>query len=235
MKKSSALKKDIRLAFVSSIPVMTGYVVLGIGFGVVFRAQGFGLIWAFLTSFLIYAGSMQFVLVNLLTSGASLLTTALTTLAVNARHLFYSLSMIDKYRGSGWKKPYLIFALTDETYSLVCSDTNTDKAANPHRYCFFVSLFDQCYWVTGCVIGSLLGSVIPFSTEGIDFALTALFITVFVDQWRAAKNHLPALIGLGASVLCLLLFGAEDFLIPAMVVIAAALSILHKKGGNAHE
>ena len=235
MKTFSGFKKDIKLAFLSSIPVMTGYLVLGIGFGVVFRAQGYGLIWAFLTSFLIYAGSMQFVLVNLLTSGASLLTTALTTLAVNARHLFYSLSMIDKYRGSGWKKPYLIFALTDETYSLVCSDTNTDKADKPLRYCFLVSLFDQCYWVTGSVLGALLGAVIPFSTEGIDFALTALFITVFVDQWRATKDHLPALIGLGASVLCLVIFGAEDFLIPAMIVIALALTLMHKKGGAKHE
>jgi len=234
VKNTSGFKKDAKQAFLSSIPVMTGYIVLGIGFGVIFRAKGYGLIWAFLTSLLVYAGSMQFVLVNLLTSGASLATTALTTLAVNARHLFYSLSMIDKYRGTGWEKPYLIFALTDETYSLVCNDTNTEKAVDPHRYCFLVSLFDQCYWVTGSVIGSILGSVIPFSTEGIDFALTALFITVFVDQWRATKDHLPALIGLAASVLCLLIFGAEDFLIPTMVVIAAALTLMHKKGGEKH-
>ena len=113
--------------------------------------------------------------------------------------------------------------------------TNTGKADKPLRYCFLVSLFDQCYWVTGSVLGALLGAVIPFSTEGIDFALTALFITVFVDQWRATKDHLPALIGLGASVLCLVIFGAEDFLIPAMTVIALALTLMHKKGGAKHE
>ena len=128
--------------------------------------------------------------------------------------------MVDRYKGAGKKKPYLIFALTDETYSLVC---NTEGS---HRYCFLVSLFNQIWWVTGSVLGSLVGEVLPFSTEGIDFALTALFVTVFVEQWKSTKDHLPALVGVAASVLCLFIFGADGFLIPAMLLITAALSVL---------
>ena len=128
--------------------------------------------------------------------------------------------MVDRYKGAGKKKPYLIFALTDETYSLVC---NTEGS---HRYCFLVSLLNQIWWVTGSVLGSLLGGILPFSTEGIDFALTALFVTVFVEQWKSTKDHLPSIIGVVASVLCLLLFGAGGFLIPSMVLITAALSVL---------
>ena len=218
------MRKMIRPAFRDTLPVMTGYLVLGFGFGLLLKAHGYGIFVAFLMSFLIYAGSMQYVTVGLLTGGASLITVGLTTLMVNARHLFYGISMVDKYRGTGAKKPYLIFALTDETYSLVC----TDHAGVPpeHRtdYCLLVSLFDHFYWVAGSVLGGVVGSVLTFNTAGIDFALTALFLTVFVEQWLSAKKHLPALIGVGASLLCLLIFGAENFLIPAMLVIASALS-----------
>ncbi len=229
MKQNSELLKK---AFLDTIPVMTGYVVLGIGFGIVLETKGYGVFWALAMSLFIYAGSMQYVAVDLLTGGASLLTTALTTLMVNARHLFYGISMIDRYKGAGLKKLYMMFALTDETYSLVCQDPlETDPAAKAkrHRYYFTVSFFDQCYWVTGSVIGSLLGAVIPFNTEGIDFALTALFVTIFTEQWLTMKDHRPALAGLAASVVCLMIFGADSFLIPTMILITLLLTGLRGK------
>lgn len=227
--KTKLSAKEIKKAFLATIPVMTGYLVLGIGFGIILNTKGYGVLWALAMSVFIYAGSMQFVAIDLLTGGASLIAVALTTLMVNARHLFYGISMIDKYRGAGAKKPYLIYTLTDETYSLVCNDSATRAVGDKHSYYFLVSLFDHIYWVTGSVLGSLLGSIIPFNTEGIDFALTALFITVFVEQWLDNKNHSPALIGVGASVLCLLIVGRENFLIPAMILITILLIVIKKK------
>jgi len=220
--------KLIKTALLATIPVMAGYVVLGIGFGMVLKSKGFGIGWSFAMSLFIYAGSMEFVLIDLLTGGATLLTTALTTLMVNARHLFYSVSMIEEYKGAGAKKPYLIFALTDETYSLVCAGA-PPYLKNRHAYYFLVSLFNQIWWLSGCVLGSLLGTALRINTEGIDFALTALFLTVFVEQWLSTKHHLPALIGVGASLVSLVIFGSDSFLIPAMVAITVLLSFGWKK------
>jgi len=227
-------KSDLRRALAATLPVMTGYVVLGMGFGVILQSRGYGVLWALAMSVFIYAGSMQYVAIDLLTGGASLLTAALTTLAVNARHLFYGISMVDRYR-SMKPKPFLVFTLTDETYSLVCSDAGTEGICSRNRYFFFVSLFDYLYWVAGSVVGNLLGSVLPFSTEGIDFALTALFLTVFVEQWLSTKNHLSALVGVIASVVCLVCIGPENFLIPAMLLITLALTLLRKQTGITYE
>ncbi|WP_426348171.1 AzlC family ABC transporter permease [Alloiococcus sp. CFN-8] len=224
-------KQSIKTAFLTTIPVMTGYLVLSIGFGVLLNTKGYGVPWALAMSLGIYAGSMQFVAIDLLGAGASLITVALTTLTVNARHLFYGISMIDKYENTGKIKPYLMFSLTDETYSLVCNDAPSKELVDKKSYYFFVSLFNQLYWVIGSVIGVLLGAVIPFNTEGIDFALTALFITVFVEQWLEAKNHLPAIIGVVASVINLLIFGSDNFLIPSMISIVVILTLLRKKEG----
>lgn len=218
-------RKIVKTAFLDSVPVLSGYIVLGIGFGIVLEKNGYGVLWAFLMSAFIYAGSMQYAGVELLATGAGLPTVALTTLMVNARHLFYGISMIDKYKNAGAKKPYMIFALTDETYSLVCYNKYEDEKQR-HFYCFLVSLFNQIYWVTGSVAGSLIGAAIPFDTKGIEFSMTALFVTVFVQQWLESKNHLPAIVGLTASVLCLIIFGSENFLIPAMIIILAALSLM---------
>lgn len=214
----------VKKAVVKTIPVMSGYIVLGMGFGIILEESGYGVIWALLMSMFIYAGSMQFVAINLITSGASLIATALTTLMVNARHLFYGISMIEKYKGAGKKKPYLMFALTDETYSLVCTG-EAPEGADYHQFCLAVSALNQFYWVLGSVIGSLAGQAITFDTTGLDFAMTALFVTVFVDQWKTAKNHLPALVGIGASVVCLLIFGSGNFLIPSMIAITVILSL----------
>ncbi len=218
----------IKRAFYKSLPVMAGYIVLGIGFGILLHNAGYGVIWSFAMSVLIYAGSMQYVGIGLLTGGASVVTTIITTFMVNARHLFYSISMIDKYKGSGKYKPYLIFALTDETYSLLCDDEGKpDEPLN--RYRFFVSLFNQCYWVSGSVIGSLLGSVIHFSTAGIEFSMTALFIASFTEQWIETKNHIPAIVGLISTTLCLGVFGTERFLIPSMLLITFVLTLFRGK------
>lgn len=220
------MKKEVKRAFLDTVPVLSGYIVLGMGFGILMYSKGYGVLWSFAMSLFIYAGSMQFFAVDLLTSGATLIATAVATLMVNARHIFYGISMVDKYKGTGKKKPYLIFALTDETYSLVCTSHADKSDSERKRYYFLVSVFNHFYWVLGSVIGALLGEIIPFSTEGIEFALTALFVTVFVEQWKSTKDHAPALIGVLASVICLVLFGAADFLIPAMVLITVALSVL---------
>ena len=227
-------KKTTQIALLDTIPVMTGYLFLGIGFGIIMQQNGFGLIWAVAMSLFIYAGSMQYVGVGLLTGGAGLLTAALATLLVNARHLFYGISMIDAYKGTGKKKPYLIFALTDETYSLV-SREQLPQGVNRNSYFFLVSLFDQCYWVAGTALGSLAGSLIPMNFEGIDFALTALFVTIFVEQWLSSKDHFPAIVGVVSAAACLLLFGPETFLIPTMILIAAILIMANRKQGGAKD
>lgn len=218
------MKNDIKRAIKDTIPVLSGYLVLGMGFGVLMQSKGYGFLLALAMSIFIYAGSMQYLAIDLLSGGASLITAALTTLMVNARHLFYGISMVDRYKNAK-KKPYIIFALTDETYSLVCS-VNEENEEKRNRYYFLVSLFNQIYWVVGSALGVLLGEVIPFSTEGIDFALTALFVTVFVEQWKSTKDHIPAMIGVISSVICLALFGAKDFLIPAMILITLMLLAL---------
>ena len=221
-------KEVLLKAFYRSIPVMAGYIVLGTGFGILLRNAGYGVLWAFSMSLLIYAGSMQYVGIGLISGGASVMTTVLTTIMVNARHLFYSISMIDKYKDAGKYKPYMIFALTDETYSLLCEDAGV-SAQNINRYRFLVSLFNQCYWVIGSILGSLLGALLPFSTAGIEFSMTALFIASFTEQWITARDHLPALTGLVCTLLCLLLFGSDRFLIPAMLLITVLLTVFRKR------
>lgn len=228
-------KKLLAIAFKDTIPIMTGYVFLGIGFGVLLKTSGYSIWWALFMSVFIYAGSMQYAAIGLLTGGASFVTVALTTLMVNARHFFYGLSMIDRYRDTGIKKPYLMHALTDETYSLVCKDIDNVEKPDLKKYYFMVSLMDQIYWVTGSVIGAGLGSIIKFNTKGIDFALTALFVTVFTDQWLKSRNHFAAIVGISASILCRVIFGSSNFLIPSMILIAVFLLSGKKFSGVAKE
>lgn len=217
--------KTARYAFARSLPVLAGYLVLGLGFGVLLASKGYGLGWAVVMSTLIYAGSMQYLAVDLLAGGASLVAAALMTLTVNARHLFYGVSMVERYRDAGPAKPYLVFALTDETYSLVCSG---DPPAGVDRkgYFLLVSLLDHLYWIAGSALGALVGGVLPFDSTGIDFSMTALFLVVMTEQWRTSRDHRPALVGLGVSLACLWVFGASDFLIPAMVGITVVLTLL---------
>ena len=221
-------KQIIQQAFLKTVPVFAGYIVLGAGFGILMNNAGFGAVWTAAMSTFIYAGSMQYVGVGLLTGGAGIVTTAITTVMINARHLFYSISMIDRYKDAGRYKPYLIFALTDETYSLLC-DGQTPAGKDPDLYRFLVSLFNQCYWVAGSVMGNLIGSVLPFSTAGIEFSMTALFAASFTEQWLTAKDHLPALTGVLCALVCLILFGLENFLIPAMLAITLVLTLLRSR------
>lgn len=219
--------KIFRRAFIVTLPVMAGYLVLGLGFGILLRVAGFGALWALAMSIFMYAGSMQYVGVSLLSGGASLVTVAVTTLMVQARHLFYGISLIDRYRGAGAKKLYLMHALTDETYSLVTS-VHVPDFADEKSYYFAISLLNHLYWITGCMLGSLAGAILPFSSEGVDFAMTALFVTIFVEQWVTEKEHRPALAGAGCTLLCLLVFGSESFLIPAMALILLSLVLLRR-------
>ena len=223
--------KNWKSAVKTTIPVMAGYLVLGAGFGISLQTRGYGLVWALAMSIFIYAGSMEYVAIDLLTGGASLITAAVTTLLVNARHLFYGISMLERYRRAGRYAPYLIFSLTDETYSLLAA--RQDLAAPA---CFRISLLDQFYWVLGTALGSLAGSYLQFDTTGIDFSLTALFLTVFTEQWLETKDHSSALIGLGVSIVCRLVFGADSFLLPTMGGMLCCLLVLDahrtKKGGE---
>ena len=225
-------KQALLTVFRDTLPVLTGYLFLGAGFGILLAESGHGILWAFFMSLFMFAGSGQYLAVDLMVSHASLLSTAIATLLVNARHLFYGISLIDAYKDSGKKKPYMIFALTAETYSLV-TQNQPPEGISKHQYCFLVSLFDHIYWVCGCVLGNIAGSTLPISFEGVEFVLTALFVTMFVEQWLSNKNHRPAVIGVMSTILCLLIFGKELFLIPAMVVIAVLLTISRKTARRA--
>lgn len=218
------MRQEIRYAFLKTIPVLLGYLFLGLAFGLLLQKSGYSFWWALLSSMVIYAGSIQFVLVSFLSGGTSLPVAAVMTLLINSRHAFYGLSFVEKFR-SMKTYPYMVFSLTDETYSLLCS-TKVPEGMDEKRVLFLISLFDQCYWVTGSVLGAALGEILPFDMTGIDFAMTALFVTIFVDQWRGAKTHLPALIGLGSSIVCLLIFGGNNFILPSLIITVTLLMAL---------
>ena len=222
-------KKALAAVFRDTLPVMTGYLFLGVGFGILLQEKGYGVLWSAAMALFMYAGSAQYLTVSLLAANASVLSAALSVLFVNARHIFYGITMLDAYRDTGKKKPYLIFALTDETYSLV-TQNKPPEGMKRGTYCLLVSLFDHFYWVAGCVLGSLLGAALPIHFQGVEFVLTALFVTIFVEQWLSSKNHRPAIIGVCATALCLMIFGKDIFLIPSMVLIALILTLARKTG-----
>lgn len=222
-------KKHLKAVFLDTVPVLTGYLFLGMGFGILLSENGYGVLWALAMSIFVFAGSGQYLAVSLLANSSGLLSAAIATLLVNARHLFYGISLLEKYKGAGKKKPYLIFALTDETYSLV-TQNEPPEGMSCHSYCFTVSVLDHIYWITGCTLGALVGQFIPINYEGIEFVLTALFVTMFVDRWLTNKDHFPAMVGVCATFVSLLLFGSEFFLIPAMVLIALLLTLSPKTG-----
>ena len=222
-------RKALKAVFLDTVPVLTGYLFLGISFGILLGETGYGLPWALSMAVFMYAGSAQFLAVSLLANHTGLLSSAIAIFLLNARHIFYGISLIDTYKGTGKKKPYLIFALTDETYSLV-TQNQPPEGMKHSTYCLLVSALDHLYWISGCVIGALAGNIIPISFEGIEFVLTALFVTLFVEQWLSNKNHFPAIVGVCATVLCLVIFGKEIFLIPSMVLIAVLLTTGRKTG-----
>lgn len=220
-------RKAFRAAFPLTLPVMAGYLFLGLGFGILLASKGYSCLWAFFMAVIIYAGSMQYAAIDLLAAGASLITTGIMTVAIQIRHLFYGLSLIEKYRYVGKKRWMMIYELTDETYSLVAT-SEPPEGVDTGWFYFFISLLDHSYWIAGCTLGALFGTLVKFNTKGVDFVMTALFIVLFINQWLDTKEHRPALIGVGSSVLCLILFGPDSFIVPAMLSILLILTIFRK-------
>ena len=217
--------KAFRAALPYTIPICIGFLFLGISYGFFMHSKGFSFLYPVLMSLFIFAGSMEFVTVNLLLTAFNPLSVFLLALMVNARHLFYGISMLDKYKNTGLKKPYLIYGMCDESFSINCTVTppaDVDKG----WFMLFVTLLNQIYWVAGAALGSLLGSVISFDTTGIEFVMTALFVVMFINQWEETDNHRSALTGVFCSMVCLFLFGAQHFIIPAMALIIACFSLM---------
>lgn len=214
---------------VKTFPVFTGYLVLGIGFGVLLEENGFPFWMAPFMSVTMYAGAMQYVGITVLASGMGIFQAALTTLMVNARHLFYGISLLERYGKFGNRKWYLAFTLTDETYSLACSENDDLEGLDEKKYFTAISCMNHLYWIFGGIVGYLLGEIITFDTKGIDFCMTALFVTVFVGQWMDNKDHFPAITGVMATTVSLLVFGKDSFLIPSMIIIATVLLVTKKR------
>lgn len=217
--------QNIQYAFKESIPVMLGYIFLGIAFGLMLQNAGYHFLWAFAISVIVYAGSMQFVLVSLITGGASLAYAAIMTLFINGRHIFYGFSFIEKYRNMGKAYPYMVFSLTDETYSVLCR-TKVPENLDEKKVMFWISLLDHSYWIAGSVIGGLAGQLITFDSTGIDFSMTALFVAIVIEQWKDSKIHAPAIIGFIMSALFLIILGPDRFILPALLITVIILIII---------
>ncbi|MGE5398485.1 MAG: AzlC family ABC transporter permease [Chitinophagales bacterium] len=222
------ITRALKAAFPHTIPIFTGFIFLGIAYGILMNSKGYGFGWTVLMSFIVFAGSAQYVAISLLTSVFNPIYALLLTLMVNARHLFYGISMLEKYQNTGKFRPYLIFGLCDETFSIICS-TEPPPGVDRKWFMFFVTMLDHGYWVLGSAIGSLLGYMVSFNTRGLDFVLTALFVVIFIGQWKTQKSHSPAVIGVGCSIICLVIFGSSNFIIPSMIAILAILTIFRKK------
>ena len=226
--------KALKAAFPHTIPIMTGFLFLGMTYGIYMNVSGFGFWYPMLMSMTIFAGSMEFVTVNMLLGVFHPLQALSMTLMINARHLFYGISMLDKYRGTGFKKLYLIFGMCDESFSINYT-AEIPEDVDKGWFMMWVTVLNQFYWVLGSTLGGIFGSFIHFNTEGLDFVMTALFVVIFLEQWMKEKNHTNAIVGLAISILCLILFGKDDFIIPAMLGILGVLTLLRKpleKGGE---
>ncbi len=217
----------IGYSFHKTIPVMLGYLFLGMAFGLMLQNVGYNFVWAFFASVVIYAGSMEFMLVTLLSGGASLIHSAIMTFFINGRHIFYGLSFIEKYKKMGKAYPYLVFALTDETYSLLCAE-HVPEGMEEKKVFFWVSFLDQCYWVTGSTLGALVGQYLTFDSTGIDFCMTALFVAIVVEQWQEKETHISTIIGAVSGIVFLLIFGADSFILPALLCAVIALLVKGK-------
>lgn len=219
--------RALRAAFPFTIPVLTGYFVLGLGYGIYVQSLGLPAWMPMLMGTVVYGGSLEFVLASLLLGTFAPLSAFLMALMIQARHLFYGLTMLERYKGYGWRSVYMIFAMSDETFSITCS-AEPPQGIDRGWFMFFITLLDQLYWVLSAGLGAVVGSVLPFSTEGIDFVMTAMFTVIFLNQWKKDRQHISALIGLCAPLGCLVLFGADRFLLPAMVCILILLLILRR-------
>ena len=227
-------RRALRAAFPHTVPILTGFLFLGMTYGVYMASLGFSWIYPTLMALTIYAGSMEFVTANMLLGAFNPLQALAMTLMVNARHLFYGLAMLDRFRGLGWKKLYLIFGMCDETFSVTCS-TRAPEGVDEGWFMTFVTLLDQLYWVLGAALGGLFGSLLTLNTEGLDFVMTAMFVVIFLENWLKEENHTSPLLGLGLPLMCLVLFGAQNFILPSMAAILLALTALRgrlEKGGD---
>lgn len=220
-------KRDITAALRTSLPIMVTFVVLGTGYGILMQKHGYGPVWSLLSGIVIFSGTVQFVSVSFL-SGGNIIMAAVTAFMVAARHIFFSISMIGRYRDEGRRKWYLFYALCDETYAMLSRD-EVPEGVNQSAYRLFVTLFDQGSWVAGSFLGGWIGTLLSFNSTGIDFAMTALFTTVFIQQWIETKCHIPAVLGLTATLLCRILFGRDLFLIPAMIIIIGTLIAMRER------
>lgn len=220
--------RALRAAFPHTIPVLAGFTFLGIAYGILMHSKGYGVGWAVLMSLMAFAGSAQYVAITFLTSAFNPIYALLLTLMINARHLFYGISMLDRYKNIGKLKTYLIFGLCDETFSIVCS-AEPPEGVSRKWFMFFITLLDHSYWVLGSALGGLLGYMVSFNTKGLDFVLTALFVVIFLGQWKSQKNHTPAVIGVACSVFCLVIFGQAHFIIPSMIAILAVLTVYRRR------
>lgn len=227
-------RKTLAAAFPHTVPVLMGYLSIGVVFGWMLSAAGFAPVWAAVMSSTIYAGSGQYLGVELLAGASPLGDAAFLTLIINFRHLVYGLSMLEKFRGMGWRKLYMIFSLTDETYALLAG-VEAPPGVNGKDFYFAIAVLDHLYWIAGSVIGAVAGALITINTEGIDFAMTALFLVIAVGQWKKAGSHLPALLGGAATLASLLVVGAEDMLLPALAIIVITLTLLRPRLEGAHE
>ena len=221
-------RRALAAAFPITVPVLMGYLSIGIAFGLMLEAAGYNVIWAFFMSLTIYAGSGQYLGVELLATGAVLSQVALLTFLINFRHLVYGLSMLEKFRGMGKRKFYMIFSLTDETYALLAGAV-PPPGVRPKDFYFAVAVLDHCYWIAGSVIGSVAGALLKFDTTGVEFAMTALFLVIAVDQWRSYPRHIPAILGAGATLVCLKLVGPDTMLLPALAIIVVVLLLLRAR------
>ncbi len=223
--KLKALKK----AFPYTLPILTGYAFLGMALGIYMNAAGFSFIYPLMTSTIVYGGSLEFVVVEMLLSPFAPVSVFIMALLVQARHLFYGISMLDKFKGIGLKKYYLIYAMSDETFSLNCG-LEVPEGIDKGWFMFFITFLDQMYWIIATITGCLLGSLLNINTEGISFVMTSMFVVIFVDRWLKDKNHISAIVGVLVSLICLIIFGSSSFMIPTMVSIIVILYILRKIG-----
>lgn len=221
------IKEAFITAFPYTIPIFAGFWFLGLTYGIYMNVSGFHFWYPMLMSLTIFAGSVEFVAVNLLLGAFSPIQALAMTLMINARHLFYGISMLDRFRGTGWKRFYLIFGMCDESFSINYT-AEIPEGVDRGWFMFFVTFLNHMYWFTGATLGGVFGSLIQFNTEGLDFVMTAMFVVIFMEQWLKEKNHTSSLLGLGLSLLCLLAFGAENFIVPAMIAIFGVLTFLRK-------
>ena len=228
MQRHGQVTAAMRAAFPSTIPIFAGFWFLGITYGVYMRVSGFSFWYPLVMSMTIFGGSLEFVAVSMLLGAFAPVQTLLVTLMLQARHLFYGIAMLDKFKGTGWKKAYLIFGMCDESFSINCS-ADVPEGVDRGWFMFFVTLLNHFYWFTGATLGGLFGSLISFNTEGLDFVMTAMFVVIFIDQWLKEKGHIPALVGLASAFLCRLAFGAENFLVPSMIGILVMLTAFRGK------